>query len=365
MAAENSHTFEVISVFGGSADEAVVTGYVRSGSIRTGELASFTTDDGVPMIAPITRISTGGAELKVVREGQQTNLNLSVEPNLIRIGAVLSTPNDTDAFAPTMVASEVSQSTFSEAPSDVPQEVVEIGLLINRELFDEAHSKLLEHASSDGKNPVEVDRLFARISLEAKGDLHDPAKGLEYITRAYANGGGENADVIETLAYAHGANANPRQGVRFLEQLFFHSRDLKARNYYERRIDGFRVKHALPDQWQVIDPLGEVVFTADSIDDLEKGAKAKAFPEGAKCRKNRIGKLVTVPEAIKLERVGPGADGANTKLLLNTGIGAFAGMIAGIVIGAATGLSPLSLLLVLGTGGGVAGFTVGRVQFRA
>lgn len=365
MSDSGDNLFAVLTAQPLSTDEVVLTGTVKAGTIRRGAWATFDGGSDLPMTAQIIRIGTEDTPLNLVREGTQTTLVLGAEPQHLNAGMTLSISEE-GTFAPTMLLTELApaQRGSLELP---PQDLIDIERIVSERKFPEALEKL-EARPADAYTTRVAKRLQARIHLESDGEERDPAKALALIKEAYTGEGKGDADVLETLARALGDAGDPAAGVRYLDRLYTYALDAESRDYYMKRIENHRKRYKLPDKWDVLDPLGDPIFSASDPMDIVKGFEAKRFPDKSQVRKNRIGRLEDMDKFVKSVAKGgvstkPGvtvgagggsSDGPNVVLI---GAAAGGGLLVGAVIGQVAGMNAL----VLGAVGAVAGAVVGFV----
>jgi hypothetical protein len=293
MAETDSNQYEVITTFAYSADETIVTGYVTSGAIRKGSWATFTSTEGTPVTGQVSRIGTEDAPLNLIRKGQNMPLVIGVEARHVRVGMIIRTKDD-EIYAPTMLLTMMSPSQRGELAVP-PQDLVDIEVLVNERNFPEASTRLDQRETDESTDHV-VKRLKARILLESDEADQNVKAALALVQEAYDGKGSRDADVIETLSRALGENGDSKSGLRHLDRLYANALDVESRAYYQKKIDAYRLRFAIPDHWDVLDVLGEIIFTTNDKRALAKAYRSKRFPEGAQVRMNRIGDLVDIEE---------------------------------------------------------------------
>ena len=358
MADSGENVFEVLTAQPLSVDEVIVTGSVKAGTIRRGAWATFESESDLPMTAQILRIGTEETPLNLVREGTQTTLVLETEPQHVNAGLVLAVSEE-GTFAPTQLLTELAPAQRGELQLP-PQDLIDIDQVISERKFQEAMEKL-EARPEDAYTTRVAKRLEARIHLESDGEEQDPRRALKLIKEAYTGEGKSDADVLETMARALGEAGDAAAGVRYLDRLYTYALDKDSREYYLKRIENHRRRYDLPDKWEVLDPLGDPIFSATDVQEIVKGHTANRFPENSQVRKNRIGKLENLDKFVSAHNgTGSTAEGtsgrSNFPLVIG---GAIAGVVAGAIIGQLSGYGTaligfVGLIVGSGVGFGIA-----------
>lgn len=340
--------FHVDSVFALSAEETSVTGHVVRGAFRTGESVSLTSASGIPLLAPIVRIGSAETPVSVVREGQRIPLVLHVEPQHVVVGSRLTSKGEDDAYGATMIVDSESEGRSSETAQGLSAELQAIEKLVNNREFHDAHSRLRTYLEAN-PNDYAAHWLLGRVHLEGDQDLQDNKKALDYIKKAYEEGGADDSAVLETLAYALGANGEVEHGLRFLERRYAMAGDLDSKKYYEERIIAYRKRFNAPDMWEFLDGFGETLLQSSDIDEIARAIENGSIPENAKCRKNKVGELLAIKDSIAKEhpQIAVLFKSSRAPQYFNLAIGAGAGAALGIILSIVGGVSP-----VLGVLGG-------------
>ncbi|MCX5757785.1 MAG: hypothetical protein NTU83_04635 [Candidatus Hydrogenedentes bacterium] len=356
-----ANEFFVESVNPVSEQETCVTGHVLRGAFFTGSMVSITTPDGLPLLAPVTRLATQNTPINVVREGPLAAMTLKIEPQYIVVGNKITSSDSGAAFAPTMIVDTGADAGKSDAaPTDRTPQFQDVLRLISQRAFAQARDVLDGILASDAKN-LEANRLIARVYLEADGELQDNAKALEHVMRAYEFGGHDDPAVLDVLAFALGANGRPEHGLRHLERLYETAVDPLAKENCAKRIAAYRGRFKMPSLWQFFDGFGAMILESSDLEQIRKAIVNKSIPRDAVCRKNKIGSMQPIQDSIALESPEI-ADlfkaPSKSYTLLDTLIGALAGVIVGIVFGMVLHvLEPIVGLIA----GGVAGTVVGAI----
>lgn len=296
MLTPDSNRFAVTGVRAVSAHEAEVTGQVASGEIRKGAWVSFNSPDGLPVTAQIYSVGTKGAPLKVARALLNTALFLGVEARHLQDGTIIETC-ESEVCAPAMLLTQMASDSRAELPVP-PEDLIEIEKRIDKGHYADAQQRLLD-APTDPKTYHIVKRLMAKICLEADGDLRDPVRALDLVREAYSLRGSADPDVNETLARALAENGDPRGGLRYLDRLYTYALDPKSRDYYAGLIAEHRRRFRIPDHWDVLNALGDVVLSTDDDTAIAEQFGRNEFPPGAQVRKNRTGQLMAIAEFVK------------------------------------------------------------------
>lgn len=356
MANQGVNEFVVDGVFPLTAETTTVTGRVTKGAFRKGETVSLMSALGIPLLAPIAQLGSGETPVNVVREGQKTTLVLKVESHHVSTGARLTSTGDDEAYGATMIA---DTSSGGGDAAVVSPELTEAERLLNARQFEGAKTTL-DGVLAVNPNDAVANRLMARVYLEAEHELNDSKAALEHIKKAYEAGGAEDPLVLETLAQAFGVNGEVEQGLRFLERLYDMADDMDAKKRYAERITAYRKRHKVADQWSFIDGFGDVVFESRDMGEIVKAIQNGSIPEGAKCRKNKVGSVGTIEEVLVPESPEVAAlykKGAGNTFLMFTGSGALVGALVGTTICVLGGMPwPIGAMggLLLGTGIGTA-----------
>ncbi|MBI1319415.1 MAG: hypothetical protein GC168_10785 [Candidatus Hydrogenedens sp.] len=292
--AAQQNVFAVESTFPVSTTEATVTGHVESGLFHTGDTVTITTDSGKPVLAPIRRIGTADAPLKLVREGQKAVLLLEVEPHYVRTGGKLISQAQEDAYAKTMMV-----DTAGGAPKPAEEaggDLMKIEREIKAGRYDEA-LEALEPYLVVNDNSKAAHRLMARVYLDSS-DHRDTAKALKHIQRAYELGGANDPAVIDTLAAAMGENGEGDHGLRFLERQAENVTDPTARAAIANRVLEYRQRYKLGHVWEFSDSYGDVVFETKDLAEAAAALKRNTIPRDGKVRRDRVGEWRDIETAL-------------------------------------------------------------------
>ena len=358
--------FFVEAVNPGSAAETCVMGHVTRGAFYSGSTVSVMTSDGLPLLAPIVRITAQETPLNVVREGPLITMILRIEPQYISLGAKITSNDSGAAYAPTMIVDTSSGAgkTGTVFPSAFDPRLQEALRLVDQRSFGPA-KEILDAYMKNAPENYESHRLLARVFLEADHELQNNVMGLAHIMRAYEMGGHESPAVLEILAYALGANGRSEHGLRHLERLYDMAMDTDVKENYVKRINAYRARHRIPDVWQFLDGFGAVILESNDIEQIRKAIEKKNIPEDAMCRKNKVGRLAPVKESIALEQPEITAlfKPPPQAFLAETLIGALAGVLAGVVLSMGLNLiNPLLGILLGGVLGAIIGVIAGVLR---
>lgn len=310
------------STFPASTTEATVTGHVSQGVFRVGEPVTVVSPNGIPLQAPIKRIGTAETPVNLVRAGQHAIMLLEVEPDKVVPGSALTSTAQEEAHARTMVAGGGSASPTA---SDTTGELHRIERQLRAGQHDEARDALMVYLE-DEPDSRPAHRLMATLHLDEASPFHDPAKGLDFIRRAYELGGSNDPAVIHTLAQAMAQNGDAEHGLRFLDRYGEKLEDIQARLALAERIQSFRDQHALGNVWEFSDNYGEVLLETTSLDEAARALKTGAIPRDAKCRRNRIGEWRPLAAALATSHpeiaafYEPAEAGGASKMVLFLGI---------------------------------------------
>lgn len=285
----------VESTFPVSTTEATVTGHMESGLFHTGDMVTITSEAGMPLLAPIRRIGTADAPLKLVRAGQRTVLLLEVEPHHIRPGGRIVSRVAEDAYAKTMVVGANSEAEVAQ--EELSPEILRVERDIKGGNFETAIEAISSYLSSH-PNSRTAHRLKARIHLEGPENIRDKAKALEHVRRAYELGGAEDPAVIDTLAWAMGENGEGEHGLRFLERQAGMTTDPRASAALAKRITDFRERFNLGHLWEFSDSYGEVLFETRNLADAARALKNNTVPRTGKVRQDRVGEWREIEQAL-------------------------------------------------------------------
>lgn len=291
----NENVLIVESTFPVSTTEATVTGHMESGVFHTGDTVTVIAENGMPLLAPIRRIGTADAPLKLVREGQRAVLLLEVEPHHVRPGGRLVSRVAEEAYAKTMVVSAASAE--DALPEELSPEILRVERDIKAGQFDTATQTLAAYLDARPDSRT-AHRLMARVLLEGPDAIRDKARALEHVRRAYELGGSEDPAVIDTLAWAMGENGEGEHGLRFLERQASLATDPRAIAALAKRIVEFRDRFALGHVWEFGDQYGEVVFETKNLADAARALKNNTIPRAGKVRQDRVGEWRDIEQAL-------------------------------------------------------------------
>ena len=291
----NENVLIVESTFPVSTTEATVTGHMESGVFHTGDTVTVIAENGMPLLAPIRRIGTADAPLKLVREGQRAVLLLEVEPHHVRPGGRLVSRAAEEAYAKTMVVSAASAE--DTVPEELSPEILRVERDIKAGQFESAQHALAGYLDAHQGSRT-AHRLMARVLLEGPDTIRDKARALEHVRRAYELGGSDDPAVIDTLAWAMGENGEGEHGLRFLERQAGLATDPRAIAALAKRIVDFRERFALGHVWEFGDQYGEVVFETKNLADAARALKNNTIPRAGKVRQDRVGEWRDIEQAL-------------------------------------------------------------------
>jgi tetratricopeptide (TPR) repeat protein len=326
----------VESSFAVTTSETTVTGHVRKGAFRVGDLVSVPGPDGNASAASILRIGPAEMPMQMVRAGQSTVLLLSIEPQLVVNGSYISSNTKETAYAATMVVSNEKPATEEVLSEDLALQVAEAEKRLRQKQFGAAR-QLLEGLLAAHGNSGAVHRLLSRAHIEGEGAERNPAKALEHAKRAYELGGDDDPAVVGALAEAEAATGNAAQGLRFLERLFTVTKEPQARAAQAVRLTEFRERHGLGHVWEFSDQYGAVIFETAALADAAKALAKGTVPKDGKVRKDRISDWRPIEQALadqspEIAAVyrGGGAAANNTAVLIVVGIVLVAAIVGGM-----------------------------------
>lgn len=326
----------VESAFDASTSETTVTGHVRKGAFRVGDLVNVPGPDGSASVANILRIGPAEMPIQLVRAGQKALLLLSIEPQLVVTGAYISSNTKETDYAATMVVSSEKPAAEEVLPENLAAQVAEAEKRLRQKQFGAAR-QLLETLLANHANSGALHRLLSRAYIEAEGAERNPAKALEHAKRAYELGGDDDPAVVGTLAEAEAATGNAAQGLRFLERLLAVMKEPQARAAQAIRLTEFRERHGLGHIWEFSDQYGAVVFECAALADAAKAIAKGTVPKDGKVRKDRISEWRPIEQALadqspEIAAVyrGGGAAASNTTVLILIGIVLVAAIVGGM-----------------------------------
>ncbi len=296
--ASNENVLIVESTFPVSTTEATVTGHMESGVFHTGDVVTITSEGGMPLLAPIRRIGTADAPLKLVRAGQRAVLLLEVEPHHIQPGGRIVSRVTEEAYAKTMVVGSSSEAEVAQ--EELSPEILRVERDIKGGNFDAASEAITSYLSAH-PNSRTGHRLKARICLEGPEHLRDKRKALEHVQRAYELGGAEDPAVIDTLAWAMGENGEGEHGLRFLERQAGMTTDPRAAAALAKRITDFRERFSLGHLWEFSDQYGDVLFETRSLAEAARALKNNTVPRTGKVRQDRVGEWRDIEQTLASE----------------------------------------------------------------
>lgn len=301
VATANAATENVLvveSTFPVSTTKATVTGHIPSGVFHLGEMVTITSEAGLPLLAPIKRIGTADAPLKLVREGQRAVLLLEVEPHHVRPGGRIVSRAAEETHAKTMVVGAAPQ------PDPSLEELSPELLRIERELksgnFEPADRALEAWLARQPESRM-GHRLKAKLHLEAQGALRDTKLALEHIRRAYELGGTDDPAVIDTLAWALGENGEAEHGLRFLERQAAQASDPRAAAAMAARVGEYRDHFSLGHVWEFSDGYGDVVLETRDLAEAARALAGNAIPRDGKVRRDRVGEWRDIASTVAAE----------------------------------------------------------------
>lgn len=375
----SQNVFQIESVFPLSTNETTVTGRVVEGAFYAGDTVSVLSVGGAPLLAPIARIGSAETPIRVVRQGQQTMMVLGVEPQHVGLGTRITSTGTSEAYAETMVVSSDAEAMGGgggAAEVGISPELEEVEALLNERRFGPAKERVDAYLARD---PVSSagHRLLARIHLEADDELQDNALALECVQKAYEFGGNKDPAVLETLAKALGATGRAEQGIRYLEHLYSLATEDEAQEALAKRIGSYRTQFRLGNVWEFMNNWNDIVYESGSIDEIEKAIANGSIPKDAKCRRNRTGEWRTIEEELvaKYPQLAAFYTTSGSAVVRNLGMGAFAGLVIGVVgslfIPGAAGNAPLLIGMAAGAAaigaclGALVGIQAGKKQRSA
>lgn len=307
---------------------------------------SFTTQNDTPITGQITRIGTVETPANLVREGDQNTLLLGVEAKHLTPGMIIATSEE-GTYAPTMIVTEMAPAQRGEMAVR-PEDLLAIEGLINHRQFSEALEALNAYKAS-AKNRYMPLQLKARILLESEptDDFHDAKEALVLIREAYDGHGKSDGEVLETLARALGENGEPVSGLRDLDRLYNYALDVDSREYYQSKIVAHRRRYNIDDRWDVLDSMGDVIFSTNTENEVADKHEEEEFPADAQVRKNRIGELIDIKKFIRaIGTVKKPKSGGGSELVTVANF-ALGGVVVGSIVSTVTGVS-LPLLIAAG-----------------
>lgn len=295
--ASSENVLLVESTFPVSTTEAMVTGHVSSGVFHLGDTVTVTTESGLPLLAPIKRIGTADAPLKLVREGQKAVLLLEVEPHHIRPGGRIVSRAAEDAYAKTMV---VSAKTEEAGPEELSPEILRVERDIKAGNFESAGGAIEAYLALHPQSKT-GHRLKAKILLEGPEGVRNVKAALDSVRRAYELGGAEDPAVIDTLAWAMAENGEGEHGLRFLERQASLTNDPRAAAAIAKRITEFRERFSMGHVWEFSDTYGDVVFETRDLAEAARAMKSNTIPRNGKVRRDRVGEWRDIEQALAPE----------------------------------------------------------------
>ncbi len=260
-----------------------------------GDVVTITSEAGMPLLAPIRRIGTADAPLKLVRSGQRAVLLLEVEPHHIRPGGRIVSRVAEDAYAKTMVVGANNEAEVAQ--EELSPEILRVERDIKAGNVESAIEAISSYLSTH-PNSRTAHRLKARAYLEGPEHLRDKAKALEHVRRAYELGGAEDPAVIDTLAWAMGENGEGEHGLRFLERQAGMTTDPRASAALAKRITDFRERFNLGHLWEFSDAYGDVLFETRNLAEAARALKNNTVPRTGKVRQDRVGEWRDIEQTL-------------------------------------------------------------------
>lgn len=296
-AAAGENVLLIESTFPVSTSEATVTGHVSSGVFHLGDMVTVTTEAGMPLLAPIKRIGTADAPLKLVREGQKAVMLLEVEPHHIRPGGRIVSRAAEDAYAKTMV---VSAKAEESGPEELSPEILRVERDIKAGNYESAAGAIEAYLALHPQSKTGY-RLKAKVLLEGPEGVRNVATALDCVRRAYELGGAEDPAVIDTLAWAMAENGEGEHGLRFLERQAGLTNDPRAAAAIAKRITEFRERFNMGHVWEFSDTYGDVVFETRDLGEAARAMKNNTIPRNGKVRRDRVGEWRDIEQALSPE----------------------------------------------------------------
>ena len=293
--ADDTNVMIIESAFPVSTDQTTVTGHVKSGVFRTGDMVTLVSPEGMPLTAPIVRLGTAETPVNLVRAGHKAVMLLQVEPHHVVPGSSVTSLAQEAAYAATMVVSTDGQG--GGAAEDVDAELFEVEKLVKHRQYDEAEAALEAYLRNKGESGTAY-RILARIHLEPSSPRCNPKQAVQYSRKAFELGGADNPAVVHTLADALAADGEADQGLRFLERLYTVTTAFEARMALAQRIHDYRAQHGLGHVWEFADSYGEVIFEAADPKEILKALTKDTVPRDAKCRRDHIGEWRDIETAL-------------------------------------------------------------------
>jgi len=201
---------------------------------------------------------------------------------------------------------------FDEEPDEEteeetePVEVLDVGLVhevelfFNKRLFDNAKIVLAKRLRANPAN-LTAHYLCARLFLSNSPEHRNLAKAVRHAKRAIELGGENSPPILETLAEALGGTGEAEHGFHFLERAYTLAEDASSRTALEERIHSYRAQHKLAIMWQFVNEAGDIVFEGSDIEQICRAILREIIPEGARCRKNKVGEWKPIKESLALE----------------------------------------------------------------
>jgi len=365
------NVYQVDAVYPLSTQETTVTGRVVSGAFHTGDTVSVLTPGNPPLLAPIARIGSAETPIRVLRQNQQGMLLLRVEPQYVTPGTRLSSSASAEAYAETMVVRDEGESPQAGGPQTevvVDPMLYDAEAMLNQRRFAPAKEILVGYVRANPNNRF-ARLLLARVHLEADDELQDGSAALTHVQKVYELGGDRDPAVLDTLATALGANGRPEHGIRYLEHLYSVATTDDARETFRKRIESYRKRFRLGNVWEFINNWGDVVFESGDPGEVVRAVGNGSIPRDAKCRKNRVGQVLTL-EAIAAEVPGlaeiiqPPKKSGSVSAIVGAVIGLAVGVAASLfvpVVGSHRIVALLACVVLAAAGAGL-GKIIGRTK---
>lgn len=281
-----SKTFEVQNKRVISNDSCIVSGSVKEGIFRVGDMVEVKCPLGERFFAPILDIVAEASRKAVVRDGDCASLTLRIDPNNILVGDILkgiSVPKD-------VVFSDVDAEEQKQVkpPIERPGELREIERLIKRGSFAKADEMLQKHLQAYPGSTGAM-RLQVELCLNHNSPFYDPQQGLQIIQSVYQSAKVEDPAVTWAFAVALAETGDKDMGLHILERSYTSMMNAESLEHCAKRIHDFRIQYGFGDVYEITDKSGEILLELHNISEIVSAIDDGQIPESALWRCNRVG----------------------------------------------------------------------------
>ena len=278
--------------------DATATGNAKNGLLLTDERLY-----GRNMGTPSEEISYGSIRTVEFKPGLLNMLLINGEefvslPVGIDTQAVVGMLKALSSLRPS-AAERVTTAVRVARSTDIDQYIADI-----REMLDDGHWKQaqenLEALLLKNQDDWELHLLLARSHLLA-GKLAVPEAATNHARIAAELGAPATPEVAEVISEILARDGRAAEGVTWLERAYEAIESSKEKEKFAKKIEEYRKAAGLGTCWQFFDRSGRPIFELSEIEVVRDKLISGELPPDATCRKNRLGKPLSLAEGIGKE----------------------------------------------------------------